>query len=1149
MHDQKQIYSLRKLSVGLASVIVGTCFFISTNGQNVKADTLNVGEQPTSTVIQQDSSKKQEQDSNEQNDQTNVSNSKTEQQQSTNERNDVENVDSNLNDTDKLGNATKPVESEANQKFDQAKDKFKQDTSIDANDPSSVTKNIKKIQTNTLKVVKKSTVNPDSLSLKESKAVNLNNNNNGGFDEATWGTLDVNNWKGSVQGDYYQLMGYTGDANHVIVPNEADFAKAGISTSGKQVGVTRDLMFRIFRDKTTAQDATVAFSKTDNKEVKAINADWSNTWGHNYFVKARLSRFDGTNLDVSNVTNMSHMFEQNQISDLSTLANWKVDHMTNMSGMFRYNQVSDLSPLANWKVDHVTNMDEMFRYNQISDLSPLANWNVNNVTNMGFMFKQNQISDLSPLANWNVNNVTNMGFMFKQNQISDLSPLTNWNVNNVGDMSQMFEQNQISDLSPLAKWNVNNVMGMGQMFADNQISDLSPLTNWNVNNVGDMSQMFEQNQISDLSPLAKWNVNNVMGMGQMFADNQISDLSPLTNWNVNNVGDMSGMFWNNQISDLSPLTNWNVNNVGDMSGMFWNNQISDLSPLTNWKVDNVFNISGMFYSNRISDVSPLASWKVDNVTDMSHMFDHNVTTQTKNLQAKRVINFAYPDGYTGKPQDPVTQTIDVPQKVQVELITKDSKSSNNILDWVTKKETPEASDPVYFQDYTVPTVSNLVPSISTVAKQEADPNIPLNVVVTYTASPVTVHFVDTDENADKDSDAVKNVLNQTMQLSGTYGSNVDLSTVKLPANFVLDDTLPSVQYGKTDSVTINLKHYINDVKAENAEDATRTIVINKYDGHGNLTSTQTVVQQIAFYKHDYVDAVTNNVKSSKYIFDDKSSPALSHNVIDGKATNDPSYTLKDGKYYFAKYKLDVPAGYKAEEKKINPNMMMISLFALPTTLTDPNTSQTDTNKKPDTSSSSVTDKPNNSHNSHNDSKKQNDQPIISNNETDHTINVSAQAVDPTVEPERNNVASSNNSTTSAQTQPSSTNDAEQPTNISNTDRVVNDQTDDDNFADPSREENDNSKAPEKASNWSKPKAGKITHVNLKTPQNSLNEAVRGQSVATHPATSVINNSKSDAKQLPQTGEKDNYTYSALGLLLGLNVSMTAAYVEKKRKKY
>ena len=1066
MHEQKQIYSLRKLSVGLASVIVGTCFFISNNGQQVKADTLNVGEQPTSTVIQQDSSKKQEQDSNEQNDQTNVSNSKTEQQQSTPSAKDVENVDSNLNDTNKLDNATKQVESEANQKFDQAKDQFKQETPIkqapvnkhpavsnkDANInlnsnlnrnfnkqslETSLLKDTNKPETTNTFHVRKFNIQANVNALRESKAVD--SNTNGGFD-SSWGKLNVNAWKGSVQGDYYQLTDYTGDVNHIIVPNEADFAKAGISTSGKQVGVTSDLMHTIFRDKTTAQDATIAFSKTDNKQVKAINADWHNTWGHDaeyrngswIHSKGKLTKFDGTKLDVANVTIMQSMFNNNQISDISPLSNWKTDKVTNLSFMFSNNHINDLSPLASWNTDNVTNMVWMFYDNHINDLSPLASWNTGKVTNMYRMFSSNRINDLSPLANWKVDNVTDMGYMFDYNQISDLSPLANWKTDNVTNMNNMFDYNQISDLSPLA----------------------------------------------------------------------------------------------------------------------------------NWKVDKVTDTHYMFKSNQISDLSPLANWKVDHVTNMNNMFDDNVTTQTKNLQAKRVINFVYPDGYTGKKQNSITQTVNVPQEVKVELTTKYVKPSNNILDWVTKTETPISTltDPVYFQAYTVPTVSNLVPNISTVAKAQANPNMPLNVVVTYTAAPVTVHFSDVDENADKDSDAVKQELGKTVQLSGTYGSNVDLSGVKLPANFVLDDTLPSVQYGKTDSVTINLKHYINDVKAENAEDATRTIVINKYDGHGNLASTQTVVQQIAFYKHDYVDAVTNNVKSSKYIFDDKSSPALSHNLIDGKATNDPSYTLKDGKYYFAKYKLNVPAGYKAKEKKLTPNMMMISLFALPTTSTDltgnktvdsdaNNGSKTDDHKS-DPSSSSVITKPSDSNDSHDDSTKQNDQPITSNKETDDTINVSAQAVDPTVEPNEHNVASSNNSTTSAPTQQSSTTDAEQPTNISNTDHVVNDQTDDDNFADPSREQNESNTGSNSSSNRSKPKAGKITHVNLKAPQNGLNEAVRGQSVATHPVTtSVINDSKSDAKQLPQTGEKDNYTYSALGLLLGLNVAMTVVYAEKKRKKY
>lgn len=113
----------------------------------------------------------------------------------------------------------------------------------------------------------------------------------------------------------------------------------------------------------------------------------------------------------------------------------------------------------------------------------------------------------------------------------------------------------------------------------------------------------------------------------------------------------------------------------------------------------------------------------------------------------------------------------------------------------------------------------------------------------------------------------------------------------------------------------------------------------------------------------------------------------------------------------------------------------------------------------------------------------------------------------------------------------------------------NDQTDDDNFDDSSREYNDG-QGSKLTSNWSKPDSGKIIHVNSKSPQNGLNEAVRGQSVATHPATtSVINNSKSDAKQLPQTNEADGFNYTALSLLLGLDIAMVAAYAEKKRKKY
>ena len=323
-------------------------------------------------------------------------------------------------------------------------------------------------------------------------------------------------------------------------------------------------------------------------------------------------------------------------------------------------------------------------------------------------------------------------------------------------------------------------------------------------------------------------------------------------------------------------------------------------------------------------------------------------------------------------------------------------------------------------------------------------------------------------------------------------------------------------------------------------DATRTIAITFPDG-----TKKTINQSVGYGKH----AISGTADMATHKLDMAMPYELSKWELIKK--EDGSYDLvkahvdKNGVASFDNITLPKVAGYKAvvtpaKKNAINPmaQMFMVSFVALPK---QPNT------EHPSTSSSSVTDKANNSHDLHDDSKKQNDQSITSNKETDHTINVSAQTVDPTVEPNEHNVARSNNSTTSAQTQQSSTNDAEQLEN-NYSDRVVNDQTDDDNFADPVREDNDG-QGSKSASNWSKPVPSKITQVDNRASQRGLNEASKAQSIVSQPSNSVIKNSETSAKKLPQTGESDGFNYSALGVLLGLNVAITAVGAEKKRKKY
>ena len=505
MHEQKQIYSLRKLSVGLASVIVGTCFFISTNRQNVQADTVNAGEQPTSTVIQQDSSKKQ--DLNEQNDQTNVSNSKIEQQQSTNERNDVENVESNLNDTNKLDNdATKQIESEANQKFDQVKDQFKQETAKTKNVTTSVIEendegktiqqadvSAKAEATNkaaamlrvdssetTLNLKGINTIDPETLNENKTEAAikadpehgvdPVKFASNGGFDPAIWGTMDINEWQLDNSGN---IVDYNGDTSHIIIPNSADFAKAG--KNYRQISISSDEMKKLAENDEdpaaiyNSDPKNLAISLTDNKKVKATNADWSNVfakyeWGQNGLGMLRQANLEG--LDTSTVTDMSGMFNGNYGLTNLDVSNWNTSNVTNMNAMFSSTRnLKDLD-VSKWNTSNVTNMRGMFGDTINLKTLDVSEWNTSKVTDMSYMFSDTDSLTNLDVSKWDTSKVTDMSHMFYYASGLTSLDVSNWDTGKVTDMSSMFSGTDSLTNLDVSKWDTSKVTNMFYMFND-----------------------------------------------------------------------------------------------------------------------------------------------------------------------------------------------------------------------------------------------------------------------------------------------------------------------------------------------------------------------------------------------------------------------------------------------------------------------------------------------------------------------------------------------------------------------------------------------------------------------------------------------------------------------------------------------------------
>lgn len=315
---------------------------------------------------------------------------------------------------------------------------------------------------------------------------------NGGYDSATWGTLDTSKWTGQTAtfngNNYYQLTGYTGDQTHIIVPNEADFEQAGKSTNNLQVSISNDLI------KSWQNATTIAFSKTEDKKIKLTSNNLNNTFQKN----TTLTNLDANSLDTSSVISMQSTFEgASNLSALTGISDWNVQKVTNMTRIFnQVTKVPDLSPLSNWKTDSLQNLNTAFANNSFTNLQGLENWNVSHVTDMNSTFMGDTIlNDLNALVKWDISNVTNLSMMFnRDSNLVTLTGLENWNTSKVTNLNATFaNEGSLVDASAIANWNTSNVTNMSVLFAGSNAQYVD-FSNWDFSKVTSASNVIKNTQ-------------------------------------------------------------------------------------------------------------------------------------------------------------------------------------------------------------------------------------------------------------------------------------------------------------------------------------------------------------------------------------------------------------------------------------------------------------------------------------------------------------------------------------------------------------------------------------------------------------------------------------------------------------------------------
>ena len=114
---------------------------------------------------------------------------------------------------------------------------------------------------------------------------------------------------------------------------------------------------------------------------------------------------DVSNLDSFNDKNKVGIFENTKFKYID-ISEWDVSNVTNMSHMFYVcKELKSVGDLSDWDVSNVTNMSSMFlTCVELESIGDISKWDVSNVTNMSYMFYMCRSLNQN-LSNWDVSKI------------------------------------------------------------------------------------------------------------------------------------------------------------------------------------------------------------------------------------------------------------------------------------------------------------------------------------------------------------------------------------------------------------------------------------------------------------------------------------------------------------------------------------------------------------------------------------------------------------------------------------------------------------------------------------------------------------------------------------------------------------------------
>lgn len=231
----------------------------------------------------------------------------------------------------------------------------------------------------------------------------------------------------SIPGEI-ELIGYSGNAKDVIVPNSADFGEPD-----SKVTMTKNIMTRA-ATVANNNNGTFKISDTAGKKVHMTDSDLSN----GFISYDKLTAMDLSHLETSIVSNLAGLFINCTSLESVNLTDWNTSQVTLMNNMFTNCPALTSVSFGNWDTSKVTNMIYMFYKCTSLENINLHSFDTSNVTNMEGMFRNCEKLVTLDLSHFNTSKVTNINYMFKDCHLLKTLDLYSFDLTQVAGFTEVF---------------------------------------------------------------------------------------------------------------------------------------------------------------------------------------------------------------------------------------------------------------------------------------------------------------------------------------------------------------------------------------------------------------------------------------------------------------------------------------------------------------------------------------------------------------------------------------------------------------------------------------------------------------------------------------------------------------------------------------